>query len=480
MHAWSCDTFAALPDATPDGVMIVGKNSDRPVSDAQPLRFLPRRQATGTATVRLAYVTLPDADVSYAHLGGSPYWCWGHELGLNEWGVAIGNEAVYTRDLADNVAAARRGEARPTGLLGMELVRLGLERGRTAQESLTAMCALVEEYGQWGSGVPGEAPSSGAYDNSYLIADSREVWVLETSGTRSVARRVDRGTYAISNQLTIRTAWDRASDDLIDHAVERGWWPAERGSFDFARAYSDPRTPLQVSQIRLQRSRELLATATASGGVDLDSAKRILRDHYEGTFLGGPYFNAATPDFLTLCMHSHPAGFTWGNTASSAIFVLPDGEDALPYMWWTPVTPCTGVYLPVFVGAGTVPEAFATAGPAAGPSRPEDAAEDGYDRRSYWWRFRRLLDTVKGDEEMAWHFADRQPIVRQAFDALERRWTHELPGVRKQALDHRAAGDETACAVLLARFTDACAREALDVLDDLLGRFQGDGHGRPA
>lgn len=30
---------------------------------------------------------------------------------------------------------------------------------------------------------------------------------------------------------------------------------------------------------------------------------RILRDHYEGTFLGGPYFNAALPDFLTLCMH---------------------------------------------------------------------------------------------------------------------------------------------------------------------------------
>lgn len=51
-------------------------------------------------------------DVSYAHLGGSPYWCWGHELGLNEWGVAIGNEA-----------AARRGEAPRAGILGMELVR---------------------------------------------------------------------------------------------------------------------------------------------------------------------------------------------------------------------------------------------------------------------------------------------------------------------------------------------------------------------
>ena len=30
--------------------------------------------------------------------------------------------------------------------------------------------------------------------------------------------------------------------------------------------------------------------------------KRILRDHYEDTFLEGPYFNPALPDFLTLCM----------------------------------------------------------------------------------------------------------------------------------------------------------------------------------
>lgn len=74
--------------------------------------------------------------------------------------------------------------------------------------------------------------------------------------------------------------------------------------------------------------------------------KRILRDHYEDTFLEGPYFNPALPDFLTLCMHSSPACFTWGNTASSAIFVLPQSEDHLPMLWWNPVTPCTGLYVP--------------------------------------------------------------------------------------------------------------------------------------
>lgn len=461
MEAWSCDTFVALPDVTAERVTILGKNSDRPVSDAQPLRFLPRRHAAGP--LRLAYTRIPGSDVSYAHLGGSPYWCWGHEFGLNEFGVAIGNEAVYTRDLA-----AAREHAPEPGILGMELVRLGLERGRTAREALTAMCALVEEYGQWGSGVPGAEPRDGAYDNSYLIADAKGAWVLETSGTRWAARHIEHGTYAISNQLTIRTEWDLASRDLAGHAVDAGWWPAGRESFDFARAYTDPGTPLQVSHIRLRRTRELLSAATPG----VESAKNILRDHYEGTFLGGPYFNAGLPDFLTLCMHSHPAGFTWGNTASSTIVVLPGGEDALPYAWWTPCTPCTGVYLPVFVGAGTVPESFAT--PATALSRPEDAPEAGYDPRSYWWRFRRLLDTVKGGE-MAWDFADRQPLVRRAFDPLERRWAQELPDVRRRA---REAGEGEARAAILADFTGRCAQEALDVLEDLIEEFEGDG--RPA
>lgn len=149
MRAWSCRTFAALSGATSDRVTTVGKNSDRVVSDARPLRFLARRHATGTATVRLAHVTLPDADVSYVHIGGSPYWCRRHESGLNEWGVAIGGEAVYTRDPAGSVAAARRGDAPPAGILGMEPVRLGLERGRTAQEARgdeTACAALPARF----------------------------------------------------------------------------------------------------------------------------------------------------------------------------------------------------------------------------------------------------------------------------------------------------------------------------------------------
>jgi secernin len=310
---WSCDTFVALPEITADGSMLLAKNSDRPAKECQPLRYWPRRQSSAASSLRLAYLDIPDVEQSWAHLGGSPYWCWGHELGLNEWDVGIGNEALFTRDLAEHVAQSRHGQPPPAGILRMELVRLGLERATTAQEAVSTITELVAAHGQWGSGVPGRQIEEGAYDNSHLVADPREAWVIETSGHLWAARKIRSGTYAISNQPTIRTEWDQASQDLIDHAIKAGWWPAgENRPFDFARAYTDPGTRLQASHVRLQRSRHLLADAARHGKIAFDQASRVLRDHYEDTFLAGPYFTAALPDLMTLCMHDSPAGVHLG------------------------------------------------------------------------------------------------------------------------------------------------------------------------
>jgi secernin len=66
----------------------------------------------------------------------------------------------------------------PLVLTGMDLVRLGLERGRTASEALEVMTGLIETPGQGGSGhVHVEWP----YHNGFLIADPVSAWILETS-----------------------------------------------------------------------------------------------------------------------------------------------------------------------------------------------------------------------------------------------------------------------------------------------------------
>ena len=60
------------------------------------------------------------------------------------------------------------------GILGMELLRLGLERGRTAAEAVTVMTDLLETYGQYGAGTVSTDRAAAAYDNSFLVADPTE------------------------------------------------------------------------------------------------------------------------------------------------------------------------------------------------------------------------------------------------------------------------------------------------------------------
>ena len=94
--------MVALPDATTTGTTVLGKNSDRPVFDCQPLVFYPHRTWAPDTLIDLGRVSIPQARETYATIGSRPYWCWGYEEGLNEFGVAIGNEGIATRVLAQD------------------------------------------------------------------------------------------------------------------------------------------------------------------------------------------------------------------------------------------------------------------------------------------------------------------------------------------------------------------------------------------
>ena len=84
-----CDTLAVVGDRG----LLFGKNSDRPPDEAQVLEWFPPRPPGGT--VRTQYLELADSGAS-AFLGSRPTWLWGVEHGVNEHGVAIGNEKIYT------------------------------------------------------------------------------------------------------------------------------------------------------------------------------------------------------------------------------------------------------------------------------------------------------------------------------------------------------------------------------------------------
>jgi secernin len=458
-----CDTWVAMSDVTLAGHVILAKNSDRPIFDCQPLVFYPRTVWPEPGSIQLEHVELPQVDVTYATLGSSPYWCWGYEEGINEHRVAIGNEAIYTKTFRE-AAAAYRADRGPTfGLLGMDLIRLALERSRSAAQAVEVIGALVECYGQFGSGVPTRGHAEGGYDNSFLVADPTEAWVLEAIGRRWVARRVANGSASISNQLSIRTSWDAGSSDIVDYALRKEWWPAQAPTpFDVAHAYIDETVPRQLSHIRAMRSQQLLAER--SGGITPQWMMRIARDHYEDTFLHGPYFDAADPDFLSLCMHVSPAGFTWGNSVSSCVASLPEARDEPPVFWWTPGPPCNGCYVPFFVHGSQLPAIVSQAG-AVGKRvvAPHRVEADTFGPNSYWWLFRQLTDLVKGDpiRALPGAYLARNQLVRRRFDPLEQEFAAEVPEVLRS---YAGSGD----AKILDQFMERCVGRVVVTLQEVL------------
>ena len=91
-------------------------------------------------------------------------------------------------------------------LIGMDLLRLGLERARSAQEAVQVITQLLEQHGQGGNCGFQHALY---YHNSFLMADPNDAWVLETVGEHWAAKQV-KGVYSISNCLTIGKDYDLA------------------------------------------------------------------------------------------------------------------------------------------------------------------------------------------------------------------------------------------------------------------------------
>ena len=390
----SCDTLVVLAPHAADGHTLFAKNSDRPPTEAQPLYQAPRATWPAGATVRCQYLEIPQARETFAVLGSRPWWLWGFEHGVNEHRVAIGNEALHTREpVAD------------TGLLGMDLVRLGLERGRTAAEAKHVITALLERHGQGGDAYYGAARR---YDNSFIVADPTDAWVIETCGRHWAARRV-RGRGAISNLATIGTDWDETSAGLADHAVARGWWDGARGRLDFRAAIENPERRYRA-EARWDASCRFLAAERAPS---VASMMRHLRDHYDGSTIHRPGRKDDDPRAWSVCMHADPG---LASTTASMVAELP-ADPANPMgVWCSMANPCTSVFLPIAFGA-PLPAVLTIGGETP-------------DERSAWWAMKALGDAVaKAPERFTAHVQDvwtRWEAKMLAGEIDERRVDHLL------------------------------------------------------
>ncbi len=421
-----CDTWVALGEHTADGATLFAKNSDRKSGEAQPFVQHPAAAHAPGSRVRCTHVEIPQVAESYAVMGHSPWWVWGFEHGVNEHAVACGNLTVFSREAIEE----------EPGLIGMDLVRLGLERGRTARECLEIIAGLLETHGQGGSALE---PDGTGYHNAFAIADPDEAWILETSNRHWAARRAWLDT--CSNHMALASDWEIASTDLESFARSAGWW--ERNvRIDVADAYRNPHIPPQISEGRRRRSVELLQSS--DGVLDVGCMRTITRDHGQGGPTWKPGSDPSQEAHFTLCAHSEPVHWT---TASMVVELPHDHGSPWP-AWVSFGTPCAGIFLPVYLDGPIAPEL------ARGGAEP--------DPTSAWWTFKALQDAVSIDP------VARTPLVREAFQEWESRIEAERALVEARA---RAAREPDERAAALADFSAWAVTGALERAREVHGRL---------
>lgn len=306
-----CDSLAVV---TPTGTWFA-KNSDRSHREAQVIESHPARRGGGTFEAQ--YLSLPDPGAA-AVLASRPTWLRGFEHGINEHRVAVGNEKIWT---------TTRPSTDPVGLLGMDLVRIALERGVDADGALAALTEALVAHGQ--SGV-GEFDRPEAYHSSFLIADPHGGWHVVTDGARWAAAPIGAGT-AISNRVSMRREWTRASADV--------------GAGTDVDTWRHPRVDTAIADDRLATTTACVARGDR---VDLRTIVATLRDHGPRSTParggGRPHASdvLASGD-VTVCMHV--AGIS--TTTASFVAFLPVDPAARVRVWCALGSPCTSVYIPV-------------------------------------------------------------------------------------------------------------------------------------
>ncbi|RWS05951.1 secernin-1-like protein, partial [Dinothrombium tinctorium] len=261
----SCDTFVVFPPCTANSVVIFGKNSDRPRGEVQEVVYEPRAEHKTGEKLECTFIEIDQVDVTHSVILSKPSWMWGAEMGANEFGVVIGNEAVMTKVELDTEES----------LLGMDLVRLGLERGKNAREALDVITQLLEKNGQGGACEESQNPIM--YHNSFIIADVSEAWVLETAGRLWAAERVVSRFRNISNCLSIGTKIDLMSEGLKEEAKKLNLWD-ESESFHFANVFTEEVEKLPKHRARFAAGTCLLEKFSKENFFDIYAMINTLSD----------------------------------------------------------------------------------------------------------------------------------------------------------------------------------------------------------
>jgi len=435
---------------------IIVKNRDLGTNTLSEIGLHHAAELPKNAVYRAAYIDIPNVSRTYKFIGSRTAGRWGYGMGINEHHVIVADNDAPSRDKMDWKAS----------LHDNDVVRLILERAKTARQGMKIATKLVETYGQAWNGI------------MFEIGDPNEIWVVEVTGRRWAAKRYTDTVAVRANQYQLTDDYDQASRDLISFAVGQGWVQQGVKRINFRNVYGtdtlypddnnlESRRPMPViysAQQRYLRALDLMQAM--EGRVTTAALPEVMRDHYDSYRLPSgktlemnqiPFYSSKhanwtqrewvidTPRTDTIDMHMYVRGICghdigWLRTASSAIMVArPDVPGDLGLMLHAYMNPCQSTYVPFYVGITELDPRFASLQAAV--------------------KFESIRTRAFGNGKL-FHSA-----IRGAFDPYEKRMFEELRALEDKYTVLMNSGKKKEATAALTSYTlDRCV-EVLHLAD---------------
>ena len=366
-----CDTIVALKNSTTTKSVLLAKSADTEVNEAEQIVKYSRKQYNEGAAARITHRKIPQARITYETILGRSFWAWGSELGANELGVAVGNEAAFSNQINQD-----------DGVCCLDLCRIAAERSTNAKEAVEILGQLVEEFGQGGNT---QMMGNFAFDSGLLVSDVSEAYVINCAGKQWAAKKVN-DVFAMSNRYQITDDWDFSSLKQNNGIKE-----------NFNKLFEDAEKPDSVCATqRENRAQKILEDR--KGKISLLDMADIMRDLGEDGQNYEPDKAELKQNFV--CMHAkpHPDAF-WGATGA---MITDSNEDGI-IVWMTGTSANDlSIFKPLFFGIPL-------------PEQLKYSPRGTYDPKSLWWKHEII------HRKAIMNYKVLKPEIRGKFDELEKK-----------------------------------------------------------
>lgn len=442
----SCTVMIAGKNTTKDGSILFAKSED----DQEQLDYywhIPRKKHEPNSIIwETGGLAISQVEETYSYFWDESPKMFFSNVIINEWGVAFGSNGCGSKeDPVDELE--KRGDIVKGGI-GFRLRFILAERCKTSREAVLLASQLINKYGYNGSG------------RSLNIVDPNEAWQLQmVCGKHFVARRVqDEEVVITTNTFSVREVDMNdsinfiCSPDLIDYAIQRGWYnPEINGEFDFAKAYApddfhkaDWNTHRLWMLAKLLQKDFPLSIEDAKEGkmpvsvipdnkLSVQDMINIYRNHYENTDLCKYLEEKISPHYID----NNPIC----NDGTHKVNIIQQRNwlplDIGTVNWRALSHPCQSVFVPWYLGINNIPKTYQMAYEDVNKTDknlpmfhfmgPDWQIWD-MDLTSASCVFR-LLNSI-GDSR----YFKNQKIIRETFDEMEIKLFQKQPEIEKEAI----------------------------------------------